>query len=143
MSAITSYNPTYGFMCISNVILEQPKYKEECLQLIKSMNFGDINTITYLPYKKSKETNSYNIYVKYSNLNENNKVLKKFNEENNNKKFNLSINHDFKFNKDTKKYWIATFKNRNTFDVDSEIWNSLISYYTLEDLKRRFLSIAI
>ncbi len=124
MSAITSYNPTYGLMCISNVILEQPNYKEEYLQLIKSMNFGDINTITYLPYKKSKETNSYKIYVKYSNINENNKVLKKYNKT----KFNLSINNDFKFTNDTKKYWIATFKNRNTFDVDSEIWDSLISY---------------
>ena len=135
MSAITSYNPTYGVMCIRNVNLEQSKYKEECLQIIKSMDFGAISTITYLPDRKSKQINMYNIYVSYSNLNENNEVLisyfnkmKESNEAKIKSKFKLSINHDFKFNNETKKFWIATFKNRNTFNVGSKIWDSLIGY---------------
>jgi hypothetical protein len=135
MSMITSYNPTYGVMCIRNVNLEQTKYKEECLQIIESMDFGDISTITYLPDRKYKQINMYNIYVKYSNLNENNEVLisyfnkmKESNEAKIKPKFKLSINHDFKFNNETKKYWIATFKNRNTFNVGSKIWDSLIGY---------------
>ena len=135
MSVITSYNPTYGVMCINNVNLEQSKYKEECLQIIKSMDFGDISSITYLPDRKSKEPNMYNVYVSYSNLNEVNEVLisyfnkmKESNEAKIKPKFKLSINHDFKFNNQTKKFWIATFKNKNTFHVGNKIWDSLLGY---------------
>ena len=135
MSSITSYNPTYGVMCISNINLEQTKHKDECLKIITSMDFGDISTIIYLPDTKSKQNNMYNIYVKYSNLNENNEVLISYfnnmnesNEAKNKSKFKLSINHDFKFNNETKTYWISTFKNRNIYNIDSKIWESLIDY---------------
>ena len=135
MSVITSYNPTYGVMCIRNVNLEQSKHKEECLQIIKSMDFGDISSITYLPDRKSKEPNMFNIYISYSNLNKDNEILISYfnnmnesNEAKNKSKFKLSINHEFKFNNETKKYWIASFKNKNTFNVDSKIWDSLLGY---------------
>ena len=76
----------------------------------------------------------YKIYVTYSNLNEDNEILDsyfekltEFKEKKEKNTFKLSINHDFKFNDvETKKFWIAKFKNRNTFNVGEHIWDSLI-----------------
>jgi len=131
--SVTRYNPTYGIMCVSKVNYLQTSNKDECLEIIEGMNFGDISGIVYLPDKKSKQKNMYNIYVSYSKLNEDNNVLdsyfEKMTESKENKvknTFKLSINHDFKFNDgETKKYWVAKFKNRNTFNVGAQIWDSL------------------
>ena len=136
MSVVSSYNPTYGIMCVSKVNFNQTKNKDECLEIIESLDFGTINSITYLPDRNSKNYNMYSIYVKYSSLNEDNEVLisyfDKLNESKEEKiknKFKISINHDFKFNvEEPKKYWIAKFKNRETFNVGSKIWDSLIGY---------------
>jgi len=54
--------------------------------------------------------------------------MKESNEAKIKPKFKLSINHDFKFNNQTKKFWIATFKNKNTFHVGNKIWDSLLGY---------------
>ena len=134
MSVVSSYNPTYGVMCVSKVNFDQSNNKEACLEIIDHMDFGTISNITYLPDRKSKKTNMYNIYVTYSSLNEDNEVLISYfgklngsKEDKIKNKFKLSINHDFKFSDDEpKKYWIATFKNRKTFNVGSKIWDALI-----------------
>ena len=132
--SISRFNPIYGVMCVSNVNYDQYKRKDECFEIIESMNFGDISRIVYLLDKKSKKQNMYKIYVTYSNLNEDNEILDSYFEkmtESKEKKekntFKLSINHDFKFNDgETKKFWIAKFKNRNTFNVGEHIWDALI-----------------
>lgn len=132
--SVSKFNPSYGVMCVSNVNYDQSKGKDECFEIIESMNFGDISRIVYLPDKKTKKQNMYKIYVTYSNLNEDNEILDSYFEkltESKEKKekntFKLSINHDFKFNDgETKKFWIAKFKNRKTFNVGEHIWDSLI-----------------
>ena len=132
--SVSQFNPSYGVMCVSNVNYDQSNGKDECFEIIESMNFGDISRIVYLPDKKTKKQNMYKIYVTYSNLNEENEILDSYFEkmtESKEKKekntFKLSINHDFKFNDgETKNFWIAKFKNRNTFNVGEHIWDALI-----------------
>ena len=130
-SPVTKYNPSFGIMKVSNVHKDQITDKDDCLDIIETMNFGKISRIEYIPDRSKKDVNNmYHIYISYSELNEDNTVLQDYFSEKDkkNNKLAISINHDLEFKNEQKhKYWIAKFKNRKLCNIGSKIWESLLT----------------